>query len=1394
MGWQDAPIVEESSIAPASLDPATERGNIASRTALFNNQNPDDTFTIDRTAFQKGTPKDITSIPETSKWQDAPSVEETANWKSAPEVTEEEQKPWFSGDPTAGIANWVKKKGTDIADNPMKAITGAVAGLAGAVAQVPATIYEAIEAPGKALEGQPTKPSDIWERAGKTTNKFMQGALEGLGGMGSPSASESPVDYEKLSQDPSFVAGGEAVMLATPVTAAFLAASKGNEWVTENVNKELGATGNIVLSLVAPLAMAKVMTGKKSAALKEIARKPEAVDALARNLDTNLRSATDKALGIVEEPRRSLVEEPAIAEGTVRLYRGQVEGKAPGKWFSTDKETAAPYGDLHYVDVPEIVAAVGMENTGTKGIRLPPEWAEKTTFLSKEEKLPVYEVTEGTTPIANLTDQINKFTMYKLADLLRESVTKEEFLTRAGVLKADPYWKDYIAEYADRLWNEPEKIIKAFGVDKTYEAMNPVERKLTASGLSVDDFMELHKKDTLEQYRKEGLDPTDVRVRSRDDLKVVGTSLAADTQLAMIKADTISGKILKFVIEKGREYTALKDQLLGQWIQVTRPYEGLPRKNRENVMDTRIHFNRVEARENLRRMGLQWPTKEMLIERGLSEPEVLAYEALTKGADQMMDLLNQALAKEGQSPLTPIPGYMPQFYEGTFRVLVKTMLPDGKEFVSLVVPFETRQGALKLVKELNEGKRDDPTTGIKYRPDIEKTSGLPYRVRIEEGKTQGFGETLQEQLTAYKNLTQLEPSIISKLEKLENDAQRGNIKHVLERSENVHGWLGEMGIKDTLPAKLGMSHSNNRLLLIDQEYAKAVLEYYKNTMFMNEVGSRLYNHTMVDSPKKYYGDYLHDAKDLRTWISKYTGNFTGENYNHIKWFDSFFQRAFLKVGLPPQILSTSVGHLRDYLSILRLRGNPGYYISNAVQPAHVLSILSLTNELQRQQGMPFKITMPLRAVGRTISNWNNPELKASRAWAKDQGIIGAQLEAQVRTKSANPVTEMFHTITGIDDFGAKLEGFSRNLSFSIAHEFFKDTYKGDSTKVRAASQKVMEMVMVNYDRSSRPLMYQNLGVVSSALSPFAVFRNSYMGNMALMAKAIHSGKASPLSFMPLISTQIMFLLTGGSVGLFMVQELDLMVKMWNKIAPDAHLPSATEMFMKVAPNWMTFGLLSSATRAVPGLEEGVYFGSSMNAPGFDLEVPLASFVTDIAALGTAGIHAAGHAIAPDKVNPVSMGDVYKPMRSLAPGLLRGPIESIMTPKRDVALSQSGEGYVNRTEAGWNSLNWLGRTSIDENQRRAIEQAVKSMTLSKKANNKEIVSQMVDILDGIPTQADASELTRRALDPNEGGYDGESFNKAVFEEYEKRRTTVKQRDAAGESNEAYRRRNLRYRME
>ena len=998
---------------------------------------------------------------------------------------------------------------------------------------------------------------------------------------------------------------------------------------------------------------------------------------------------------------------------------------------------------------------------------------------------------------AKVVTRDGQFLMYKLSDLMKEAATPKEFIDRARALWSDANFQKFIDDNGQRMLGNPLGFIKAFHIDNSFDKLSADEKLLTANHLSVDDFMRKHKELAAAQYTAQGFkadinDPK-MQLMTKDDLFDDGTFFLPQTQLKMVKATAkgqLSGLVLKYFAEKGDEYRALGAQMYYRGLQHMSDYTELPNASKKRMIQAALQYDNIAGRNTLKAMKLQWPTADMLKEKGLTDPEIKAYQGVAKAMDFAHDLINQALVKDGKPEIEKIPGYFPHFFEGAYRVLIDRII-DSKDpaitptrYTFRLKGFATRQGAETFAKQLTDGKWDKP--GEKWRPRLDPDSGTPYFMQERNYKTMSLADNLYETMQSNHNMDALDPVTQEKLEKMESESMRGSIKHILERSD-IEGYRGDlvndMGFNRGILARLGMDGYNNRLLKTHEVYLKNVSEFYKNTMFMNEVATRLFDHAPANSSIPYFGTYLERMKMLKEYIKEQTANFTGENFNHLNMMIEREIKPMLKwTGLDPELASKTLKSARNFLSLSKLRGNFGFYIGNMVQPMHMVSILSWANEMRRQGGEKVNYAHPITAFYDAIQNRNDPMLKDSLKWASDNHIIDdAMLEYQMRAKAPSTIMNWVHTLT-LGKINPMIEMAARSYSFAIAHEYYRKIYGEDSMKVRRAAQQAMEMVNVNYDRSTRPLMYQNFGMAGEAMSPFAVYRNAYIGNNWLMFKAIKSGKFAPQSFLPLLHFQLIYLATAGAAGIMMTDEWDQLVKVWNYFSPGHPLMDSQQASLYLqhkvgASDAFTFGALSNATKIIPGLEHGVNLGSSMTASGLDssLTTALNPFLAAIANLGAIGVKATAHAVAPDSFAGVNIANAWPDLEQLVPQPFKGVLEGLGQPNPSVAMKTTNyEGYVERQKPDVNSMMLFGRLSVEEAKARALEKSVNQYSEFEKEHLKELVSNAATYASmGKYTQQDYSDALRQAV--NDLDIDPDEFAKMVAEEVTKRVTTAKERE-------------------
>jgi hypothetical protein len=281
----------------------------------------------------------------------------------------------------------------------------------------------------------------------------------------------------------------------------------------------------------------------------------------------------------------------------------------------------------------------------------------------------------------------------------------------------------------------------------------------------------------------------------------------------------------------------------------------------------------------------------------------------------------------------------------------------------------------------------------------------------------------------------------------------------------------------------------------------------------------------------------------------------------------------------------------------------------------------------------------------------------------------------------------------------------------------------DPVKAREAAVNAMEMTMVNYDRSERPLMYQNLGVAGEALSPFAVFRNAYIGNTILAIKAAKAGH--PSTWKPIVAMASTYLALAGAAGVVGMGEYDLVIDFLRYIFPqyvDEIPPKSNELFAKLPEGFMgdslRFGLLSAST--------GVNMGASMAAVAFDdmTNIALVDFMKGLYDL--AGVSAKEGMEAFGVGTGASSRDIMEASSKIAPSIVKPWIELSQTRNPYVkSMATSPKAVTERTMDEFAAEAIWGKPALSTQSRVTAINSDKEIQSLKINASKKIVEKVVD---------------------------------------------------------------------
>ncbi len=944
---------------------------------------------------------------------------------------------------------------------------------------------------------------------------------------------------------------------------------------------------------------------------------------------------------------------------------------------------------------------------------------------------------------------------------------RDSFNIRMGTKFNDPAWKALMANKFKQIWDNKAFYIKKYetGFDR------PVSDR---DAKSMDKFDLADDPRDLATYMKT-TDFKDVVVFPKsEDLKTFSGNLffGAD-QLSLMKRGTV-GRLIKVLNDNLAEKRTQREQAYVAAMAYHEKFNKLKTTEKIVVAEAASHFDSYGMRKYLEKQGLMWPTKDMLLKKGLKENEAEAYLSLAQGYDYLHTMLNavyhmkfekeikaskaeyqrrldaanaeftekfheyiatadpsdpnfqnnmpkRKTGDELMGDLKPwhlaqLPGFMPHIHEGAYKVYVEHVGPHGEVASVYIKGFETRWGAKNFVKRVG----NNPELRVRIK------DGKPYQITKERNPSEALLPLLLEHHEAYKNQMRLDPSLADRISELSNHNLAGWNKSLMKR-DDVLGYINDpnnpVGI--TLRDRIGLPGADTvKVLKLYERYANSVSSAWASELVMHDINRPLTNAASLDYPDGVLQKF-ENMTNFFNYATAQISNFTGQTHNKLQWMDDLLSAGSVAAGFSPFLPKQGVRAMRNALSELKLRSARNWF-ANYIQPVHVLENLQWAKvafNLKAVAGA--KQISTVEALGWAMGQKFklDDEGRAALKWATDNHVIDESYTHEIFGKHMSLLAEKANYISG-GRVGGNIEGRSRATTFLAAYKYLH-AYYGNVVDAYNAASVMTRMTMVNYDRVARPHMYQVFGTLGESISPFMVFRNAYLGNTYLMAKTFLQFRNME-SLKPLLTSQMSYLLTAGAYGMIGAAEWEGFTKIWNYFYPSNPLRSLTELMGDAkVPDWFTFGAVSSATKDIPFTPEGFYLGGSAQAPDYTdpLATPMVPFVTAAALLSIAG----GKELA--KLAGMGTGatseEVYKALMAIVPVHMSAGIQKAYNNGGPAMKSTSNEGYVPQSESNEVSVALFGSQSLRQYQERRNEETNSMRVKRQQAVIQDMVEKAVD---------------------------------------------------------------------
>ncbi len=954
------------------------------------------------------------------------------------------------------------------------------------------------------------------------------------------------------------------------------------------------------------------------------------------------------------------------------------------------------------------------------------------------------------------SDPKAKYLFNKLYVAVHNAESFGEFKEKALHSSDSPLWHKMIEELGQKIYDRSQFYADSLREASGYYKLSKEEKLLVSDPRIPYEFL----RDEAESAKLKD-----------EDISSLGINFHNPSVIRRLKDSGFGGRAILYLQDKGDQLKSSRDKIYYKFKEHTKEYDSLSDKDRNKTFAIGSFFDSSVGRNTLLQNNLQWPTEAMLRARGMEDVHISAYTKLTKGLDYLYEIENQTHRKTHKTDIERIPGFMPHYHDGAYKVFVTKEFKDasGAKYTRRVelLSFNNAYAARAVAREK-----------IKAGFGVEQgVKGELFKVTKYHETGNSLSNSLKEHNEAFFNMQKLGAGGAEALQAADNAVMQGFHKHSMERS-GLAGYLGEKGAAPNQYASMKekvMYHFFNKSKAADvyDRYGKDVAEGWKNAMYMNDYFAPI---TSIDlgymNGQLWRGDLFQNFPNAHKYLTKQGRNYIGQNINHFAPVDNALRDISVKLGVDPNLYRNMVRTTRNFLSLVKLRVNPGNYWNNAVQMSHAMAWMTYTDSMTGYKGNPAV------AYAKVLKQAYKPDddMKDAIQYAKENHILDPQLEAELRSRQQTKLSKAVHTVTA-GDINPAIEGFGRLATFMVAFEHYKTKYKGDVVRAREAAALAVAPVMVNYDHASRPLMYQDFGVIGEMISPFAVFRNAYVGNTYLMLQAIKRNPKNVHMYAPFIMSQMTFLMTAGILGMVGAGEYNMFADTVNDHFPAAEVPRMEDVMMLTGtPDWMAYGAASALTRYIPGLEEGAYVGPAGAAIGVDdlASSAMIPFVSAIASL--AGISTQAVISLFSDSPPPSMKDVYKSTKQLLPGMLQGHADAMFQPEdSDVVFSSTSlDGLIERTKAGRNSIDFVGRLSIDEAKSRQREQSVSRTEAGIKRQVASMVQSGADIATGLPSTWTMDDLLQRAT--GKFGLQDQEFKQLIVDEINDRRTTKRYKDA------------------
>lgn len=516
-----------------------------------------------------------------------------------------------------------------------------------------------------------------------------------------------------------------------------------------------------------------------------------------------------------------------------------------------------------------------------------------------------------------------------------------------------------------------------------------------------------------------------------------------------------------------------------------------------------------------------------LADLGLSEKQLLAYEAVREMHKDALAKENEARAAQGKKPITEREAYLSSRWKGDFRR-----------------PILDKDGELKwyLAADSKRGLEQQTKALLEKFPDL--VPGEDHQVHTRAGGPINPAEMYSEMVDV---LGRDDPAVARIKEWAEQQAVNEG-RGMLAQEKHFKNKLGIRGFVGDRPSNTLLGNFNPKKEAID--LFQQQIAYAKNSYKWSEMQK-----ASQELKKIFSNEELQKTQENNLAYSReYYRNQLGLNTSRVmKELDDVIRQT----GVSPNAVNNAIGTTKGLWISQKLVASAGFIASNIIQAGNILP--HLADMMVKYGGNPLS-AIPVGISSGLLMAAGHIKIAAGRggfyhylaALPKEQAefMVKAMKYAEDNSVIArsvydeSPISTSFSSTSRVAQVAGKTltapETLLRSISYMTYVEMLRSSGKfKDPMEIFRLAEERTNMSMVDYRQGERAMLFNQLGTVGNLSNTLMTFPINYYQQWNWAAR--EAGRGNPLPGAAMFATQAY---VAGAMGIPGFSDAD---KLWNGI-------------------------------------------------------------------------------------------------------------------------------------------------------------------------------------------------------------------------------------------------------